>query len=138
MKAVDRQSPVPLWAQIEGDLRAGIAAGTFADHFPTEAELTAAYGVSRQTVREALRRLVTAGLLDRQRGRGTEVTAAPILEQPMGRFYSLARGIEEHGIAERSSLLAREFAPNADAATRLGVAADTSLLHFKRVRHAGA
>ncbi len=138
MRRVDRFSALPLWAQIEADLRARIGASEFDSQFPTESELTEAYGVSRQTVREALRRLAAAGLLDRQRGRGTALTAAALLEQPIGRFYSLAQTISAQGIAERSELILREFGQNAEAAGRLGLAAETELLHFRRVRLAGA
>jgi GntR family transcriptional regulator len=56
----------------------------------------------------------------------------------MGRFYSLAHVIEAQGIAERSELIAREFSANEKAANKLGVAATTPLLHFKRLRFAGS
>ena len=49
--ALDRHSPLPLWAQLETDLRRRIDAGEFADgRFPTDLELTEGYDVSRHTV----------------------------------------------------------------------------------------
>jgi DNA-binding GntR family transcriptional regulator len=45
--------------------------------FPTDLELCERFGVSRHTVREALRDLQTQGLLVRQRGSGTVVAAGP-------------------------------------------------------------
>ena len=54
-----------------------IAAGVFAvgGKFPTEYELCERFGVSRHTVREALRALEDQGLLARQAGSGTTVLA---------------------------------------------------------------
>jgi GntR family transcriptional regulator len=57
-------------------LRDDIARGEFSDgrRLPTEAQLTAEYGVSRQTVRRALEELAAEGLIFRVRGRGTFTT----------------------------------------------------------------
>jgi DNA-binding GntR family transcriptional regulator len=67
--------PAPRYAQVAADLRAAIVAGDFADGaaLPTESALCAQYGVSRFTVREALRRLQADGLIRRRRGSGTIV-----------------------------------------------------------------
>ncbi len=54
---------------------------------PTELELSERYKVSRHTTREALRRLLDAGLVERRRGAGTTViatNAAPAFSQPLG------------------------------------------------------
>ncbi|MDO9409019.1 FadR/GntR family transcriptional regulator [Patulibacter sp.] len=61
---------------IVGDaLRAQITAGTWpvGSQIPTELELTAELGVSRTTVREAIRGLVQSGLLEARQGAGTFV-----------------------------------------------------------------
>src|SRR5215467_10126686 len=50
---LDRNSPLPLWAQVLGDLRTRLARGEFTGRFPGDEELRAQYGVSRHTVREA-------------------------------------------------------------------------------------
>ena len=62
--AVDRSDPLPLWAQVLGDLTVRLDAGEFDEHFPTDQELVQAYDVSRQTVRDAVRRLSDAGRVD--------------------------------------------------------------------------
>jgi GntR family transcriptional regulator len=55
------------------ELRTAIQDGAYTDGraLPTEAELAATHGVSRQTVRRAFQDLVVEGLVDRVPGRGT-------------------------------------------------------------------
>lgn len=131
---VDRSSPLPLWAQISDDLRRLIGGGAFSDRFPTEAELMRSYGVSRHTVREALRRLAAEGLVVAERGRGTFV--APRFEQPLGAMYSLFRSIESHGVVQRSEVRRLEVGSDARAARRLGLRSTTKLVILERRRFA--
>ncbi|HTV12421.1 MAG TPA: GntR family transcriptional regulator [Acidimicrobiales bacterium] len=91
----------PLWAKVLADLRRRLANGEFARKFPGDTELVETYGVSRHTVREAVRRLQAEGLLERRRGRGSFISA-PAIEQPVGTLYSFYRSIEEAGIAQES------------------------------------
>ena len=137
MSSLDRASPMPLWAQIAADLRARIAADEFRARFPTDMELVQHYGVSRHTVREALRQLGSSGVLERQRGRGTVLAPQPTLEQPMRAFYSLAESIEAQGLAEHSDVLLFEPRLDAAAAARLSLAADAPLTYIERLRFAG-
>lgn len=129
---------MPLWAQIVDDLRRRLLGGEFRDRFPTDEELTRDYEVSRQTVREAVRRLTAEGLVVRQRGRGTSVTP-PVVEQPLHSFYSLASTVRAKGIEERSEVLAAERRPVVpEVAARLGVDAGTEAVFIERLRFAGA
>lgn len=76
----------PRYAQVAADLRAAIAAGDFGEgaQLPTENALCERYGISRFTVREALRRLQAEGLIRRRRGSGTVVdTGGQVLRQPI-------------------------------------------------------
>ncbi len=132
---VDRSSPVPLWSQVTDDLRRRMAAGEFEEHFPTEAELGRAYGVSRQTVREALRRLSEDGLLVRERGRGTSL-APPQLEQPLHALYSLARSVTDRGWTEHSVVRAQRVEPAGERGALLDLAADAPVLALERLRYA--
>lgn len=67
----------PLTELAIDNLRGLIASGALrpGDRLPPEAELAAQLGASRNTVREAVRALVTARVLDVRRGDGTYVTS---------------------------------------------------------------
>ena len=71
-------------------LRARLADGTWAlgDRLPGEHELAAELGVGRNTLREALRSLVNAGLLTARRGDGTYVIATNELDAALRRRVS--------------------------------------------------
>lgn len=85
----------PRYQALADDLRGAILRGDYpaADQFPTENELCAQYGVSRFTVREALRALQTEGLIRRKRGSGTVIQPAGArggaLHQPLSNVGEL-------------------------------------------------
>lgn len=128
---IDRTSPLPLWAQVLADLRARLADGEFLERFPTDQQLVADYGVSRQTAREAVRRLSEEGLLERERGRGTRVRG---FEQVGGSLESLYEQVEAQGAAQRSVVRAREVVRDAEIARRLGRRPGARLVHIERLR----
>jgi GntR family transcriptional regulator len=129
----DRDSPLPLWAQLEADLKRRIAAGAFDLRFPGEHELVADYGVSRHTVRDALRRLRADGVLESSRGRGTWLRRHQI-EQPLGALYSLFRSVEASGLEQRSEVRALQARTDARVAALLGRPATTELIYLERLR----
>lgn len=133
---LDRSNPMPLWAQLETELRSRLRHGEFDDRFPTDNELVGEYGVSRHTVREAIRHLNESGILLRERGRGTVVNRAEF-EQPLGALYSLFQSIEATGVEQRSIVVRLETTTDAVAAEQLGVDAGAPLLFLERVRCAG-
>jgi GntR family transcriptional regulator len=65
----------PMYRHIADDLRAKIKSGELAPNakLPTEGELSDQYEASRNTVREAIRRLTDEGLLESRPGQGTFV-----------------------------------------------------------------
>ncbi|HET7486914.1 MAG TPA: GntR family transcriptional regulator [Acidimicrobiales bacterium] len=136
MRQLDRASPLPLWAQLADDLRRRVADGSFTGRLPSEAELVAEYDVSRNTVREAMRRLGEAGLVRRQRGRGTTIVDVGI-ERSLPGHYSLARTIEGQGLEERSEVLALDLREAGEAAGPLELAAGAEAVYLERVRYAG-
>lgn len=133
---VDRRSPVPLWAQLLADLRRRVAAGEFADGFPTDEDLRQSYGVSRQTVREAARRLQADGVIVRERGRGSAL-AGSVLEQPLQGLYSLASTAGHLGLQERSEVLALRREEAGRSAGPLCLGATDDVVYVERLRYVG-
>ena len=134
--SLDRSSPMPLWAQLETALRTRLDSGEFDERFPTDSELVERYGVSRHTVREAIRHLNKTGILRRERGRGTVINRAEF-EQPLGALYSLYQSIESSGVEQRSQVVQLETRVDGQIAASLGLAADAPLLFLERLRFAG-
>ena len=126
------QPKVPLWAQVLADLRERIATGEFTLRFPGDLELVAHYGVSRHTVREAVRHLQAEGLLERRRGRGSYVTG-PTIEQPVGTLYSLFKSIEDQGLVQDSVVRVLEERRDDEASAVLGCSGQP-LLYLERLR----
>ena len=86
--ALDRSSAMPLWSQLQEDLRSRIRRGEFDAVFPGELVLASEYSVSRATVRQALAQLRADGVVTAGRGRPPQVAGtdtAPPIEQPLGR-----------------------------------------------------
>lgn len=103
---VNPDSPIPLYHQIEADLRHLIAEQHLSpsDILPPELELSRAYGVGRHTMREALSRLVADDLITRKAGLGTMVNAQP----DRTHFYldrSFTRQMAELGRQAHSQIL---------------------------------
>ena len=126
---------MPLWAQMLADLRKRLEAGDFDDSFPSELTLVAEYGVSRNTVREVVRRLRAEGTVLAARGKRPRLNRA--IRQPLGAFYSLYESIEAAGLRERSVVRSVTVRKNAAVSRRLQLPSDTPLLCIDRVRLAG-
>jgi GntR family transcriptional regulator/MocR family aminotransferase len=72
---LDRQSPIPLYQQIEDYLRQGITSGSLAadTRLPASRQLARDLGVNRLTVENAYSKLETEGLIYSKMGSGTYV-----------------------------------------------------------------
>ncbi|MCC7426290.1 MAG: GntR family transcriptional regulator [Alphaproteobacteria bacterium] len=75
---------IALYLRIAESLRGRIMQGEWGpgEQLPTIAALSEAYGVARITVREAVRRLASEGVLTTARGRGTHLAQRPEAAQP--------------------------------------------------------
>jgi GntR family transcriptional regulator len=130
---------LPLYRRIETDVRERIRSGELAPgaQVETEVELMDRYGVSRATVRQALRELVAEGLLEIRRGLGTYVTRRRF-EHTIGGFYSFSREIERHGLEPRTRVLGLGVEPADDVVSAvLGIQPAMPVVALRRLRLAG-
>jgi GntR family transcriptional regulator len=94
--AVAYHPSVPLHVQIERVLRTRIESGEWESEnpIPTELALVRLFGVSRTTIREALKALTRDGLIVRHRGRGSFVRPAPARPEPPPKITNVLLGYE--------------------------------------------
>ena len=80
MLKIDKTSNIPLYEQIEKELRNLISKRDYINGkmLPSEMELSDVLGVSRSTIRQAISNLVNEGLLERKKGVGTKVISGEI------------------------------------------------------------
>ncbi|MEO5315516.1 GntR family transcriptional regulator [Pseudarthrobacter sp. CC12] len=111
------------YVTIAEDLQARIAEGQWevGAFLASEPELASKYGVSRETLRAALRQLEDAGLIARRKGQGTRVVRL----QPVQEFHTTLSSIEElaqYGrTAERTILSVEEVVVGGPLADELVV-----------------
>jgi GntR family transcriptional regulator len=133
---LDSSDPMPLWAQLAAELRRRLSSGEFDERFPTEVELAGAFSVSRATVREAIRRLRSEGLLDARRGSGTFVVHRH-LDAPILGTSGLAHAITAAGLSEASKVLRLEEAQAGETvAQALRIDSHTIVQWVERLRYA--
>lgn len=136
-RRLSRATGVPLWKQLRLDLERRLRNGEFATSFPGELELRDEYGVSRHTVREALRALRQGGVVTAVRGRPPRLGRQPEITQPLGALYSLFESVEAANLSQRSVVRKLDARADAHVAVRLGLEESTPLVYLERLRLAG-
>ncbi len=81
----------------EGGLKEG-------DKIPTEPELMEQFGVGRSTIREAVRVLVHAGLLEKKQGFGTYLKRAAVIQEPLDSRLRRAEIMEVYEVRQMMEL----------------------------------
>jgi len=132
----DRRRPEPLWHQAEMSLRQLIERGEWAagSQIPNEDRLCEMLGISRITVRHALRNLEEAGLLRREHGRGTFVRSATVVAGVRG-LTSFTDEMKTLALAPSTQLLeARRVLADEELADALEIALGDPVVQLKRLR----
>jgi GntR family transcriptional regulator len=135
----DRRRPEPLWHQCERSIRAFIESGQWpaGSQIPAEDRLCAMLGVSRITIRHALRNLEEIGLLRREHGRGTFVRSATLVAGARG-LTSFTEEMSNLGLKAGSRLLDQEvIAATGELAAALEIEEGASVLRIRRLRLGG-
>ncbi|MBF4160918.1 GntR family transcriptional regulator [Nocardioides sp. CBS4Y-1] len=118
------------------DLLRRVEAGAFTDAFPGELALVEEYQVSRHTVREALRRLRSAGVVRGERGRTSRLSEPAEIDQPLGTLYSLFSSVTAAGQQQHSVVRTLDLRADGVVAGRLGLEESSPLLYLERLRMA--
>lgn len=133
---VSRRSPVPLYQQIEEDLRRRIAEGDLPPltQLPSEVELADEFGVSRMTARRAVEELANSGLVFRRLGKGTFV-ASPKITHKLSTSASFTAVMDSHGIPHQTRVLGTAIvAAPPHVALALELPPETAVIYIRRVR----
>jgi GntR family transcriptional regulator len=132
-------SPIPLYIQIEEELRGMIQAGELGpnDRVPSESELSERFSVSRMTARKALDRLVADGLMFRRAGKGTFVAQPKIAHGP-SQLLSFSAAMDAQDVEHHTKVLdARMLTAPSNIAGDLQVAPGASVAFVRRLRFIG-
>lgn len=135
---VDPTSATPVYLQVVQGLRGligrqGLVEGTA---LPSERDLASRLGVSRVTVRQALRVLEEQGLLVRRQGSGTFV-ASPRIEQPLSALTGFSEDMRARGLTPGGHVLGLERTrPTPQEAMNLAVSPLAEVVRLRRLRTA--
>ncbi len=110
METLHKNSMVPLYLQLADHLNQAIQAGTYGEgeKIPSEQELMDRYGVSRVTVRIAMRQLLQEGRIIRKQGMGTFVRQR-VISQDMDEIFGLYPSLVRRGLNPATKILSYDF-----------------------------
>lgn len=121
--------------RLQSDLASLISKSSAGERLPSEPDLARRLGVSRATLREAMRTFEVQGLIRRRQGSGTFVVGKmPVIEAGLEVLESLETMAERLGLEVTVSDLHMESLPaDAEAASGLEVELGTPLTRIRRV-----
>lgn len=137
MAAVIGEGPVPKHAQLRAILVALIECElTPGAPIPSERELTARFGVSRATVREAVGQLVRDDRLTRVHGKGTFVASRERIESRL-HLASFTEDMRRRGLVASTTVLSATSVPApAPVAAALDLPSGAAVARIERLRAA--
>jgi GntR family transcriptional regulator len=133
---IDPTSYLPLHAQVEEALRSSISDGVLSpgSRLPAEEHLVARYAVSRTTIRTAIQSLVTRGLVEIRRGKGTFVTQ-PTITQELTELTGFVEDMQALGREPSARVLDRRLvAASETVARQLSLQRGATVARIQRVR----
>jgi DNA-binding GntR family transcriptional regulator len=135
---INRNSPIPIYAQIAEQLRE-IAQKMYSEgksRFLTYDELIQLFGVSRMTIRQAVQELVNEGILKLIQGSGTFIVRQEKLATDIEKLDTFFRGwyLKDFSV----QLLFRDIVPcPADVAQKFRIDENSEVMQIKRRRLSG-
>ncbi len=139
MKIVDPLNPIPKYLQITSWLKELIRTGRYkkGEKLPSEIELSKMCNVNRNTLRQAIAKLVSEGILRKEKGTGTfVVSSTPIaLKHQLKQISSFSDDISEIGIKEKTRILNKSIEKSNDhIAKTLMLSPNSNVIVVHRLR----
>jgi GntR family transcriptional regulator len=132
---LDKKSPIPVYFQLKNIIKEDIEKRNLkpGDSLPSEREYCENFGISRMTVRQALKELESEGIIVRERGRGSFV-AIPRIEQEG--LMSFTEMVKARGMKPETEMVEFLKIPAGNLSATLGIKAEDSIFKITRVRKA--
>jgi len=134
---LDKESSLPFHAQIETYLRELIKDKRFAkgkNFLPKEESLSKKFGVSRNTIRAAIFKLVQEGLIERKKGVGSKVIQKKISTR-LDNWISFTKEMKNQGIEVINYLVDISFVQaEEDVYTALSILKSQKIWCLKKIR----
>lgn len=133
---IDHKSPVPLHAQVEQLLRKMIEKPEYRDGkmLPNEVDLAKRLGISRNTIRQAINKLVFEGKLVRKKGVGTRV-ADQRVNSRLGDWMSFTQEMKAKGLTPKNfEICVKWVSPNEEVIELFGIPSSKKVLQLERLR----
>lgn len=133
---IDHNAAIPLHVQVESLLRRLMSRKEYRDgqFLPKEEELARRLGISRNTVRQAIMRLVHEGLLIRKKGIGTRIADSRFSTR-LDAWASFTHEMNEKGIPfETMKQTVSWTTVNGDVAKALQIPPRTRVLQLERLK----
>lgn len=133
---LDHDCKIPLHRQAEELLRKLIRENQFSegDIFPKETALAMRWGISRNTVRQAINSIVKDGLLERKKKSGTRVCNKKITTD-LSNWFSFTHEMENKGVPFKTlKHVVGLVKTNDDIAQRLQIPMGTPVVSLERIR----
>lgn len=137
---INHDSPIPLHAQAEGLLRKMVEMPEYklqGKLLPTEVELAKLWGISRNTLRQPINKLLMEGILERKTGVGTKVISKRITTN-LDNWLSFTQEMAQKDLPMNNfSTNASKVKAGKEVATALGIEEGRELILLKRIKGLG-
>ncbi|WP_370457668.1 GntR family transcriptional regulator [Dysgonomonas sp. ZJ709] len=133
---LDYNSPVPLYIQIENQIRKEILKPEYKSGkmLPNEVDLSQQLGISRSTLRQAINKLVYDGLLIRKKGVGT-VVANTAITSNANNWLSFSQEMKMMGLEVKNyDLHVSWIHPDEDLCNFFHITGETKVMKLERLR----
>lgn len=134
----ERTMEEPMYIKIHNQIKRDVENHVYkvGDRIPAERQLAVKFGVSRMTLRQAIKTLEEEGILERRLGSGTYVASQKVQEKMSG-IMSFTEITQANGQIPSSKLISYQIGkPCLSEKERLNLNPDSEVLRMERIRFA--